>query len=289
MKVYLDCFPCFLKQALECSRLSTDDQNLQKKVLDAVMNTLISTDYKNSPPDISRKIHKEMRIITGNADPYHEIRKTDNDEMIKVYNSIRQSVLEDDNALYLACKLAAGGNIIDSGAGKRKKSHGVEDFNKLLSKQPVIDNFKDLKRDLEVSASLLYIGDNSGEIVMDKLFIEVIKNDFPGLKIYYGVRGQPVINDVTEKDASDLGLDEICQIISNGDSSPGTILDYCSDEFRSYFNNADLIISKGQGNYETLSDIENKNIYFLLLTKCPVIAGHIGVDVGSMVIQKRKT
>jgi len=286
LKVYLDCFPCFLKQALECSGLSTDDQNVQKQILDSVMNTLISIDYKSNPPYIARDVYAQIRNITGNSDPYCGIRDKDNKEMIKVYEEIRSRILKDDNALYLACKLATGGNIIDSGAGKRKESYGIEDLNKLLSKRPAIDDFKDLKNDLEASSSLLYLGDNSGEIVMDKLFIETIKNRYPDLGIYYGVRGRPVINDVTEKDASDIGLDKICSVISNGDSSPGTIIEYCSDEFKSYFNNADLIISKGQGNYETLSDIKNKKIYFLLFTKCPVIADHIGVDVGSLVIQK---
>ncbi len=285
MRVFLDCFPCFLKQALECAKFSTDDAGLQKEVLNRVMNILISLDYTDTPPHIAREVYKEIKRITKNEDPYHEIRVRDNKQMMEVYDNIRCRILEGKNAIYLACKLAAGGNIIDSGAGKRKDNHTKEDVEEILNIEPAIDDFAGLKNEMNGASTILYLGDNSGEIVLDKLFIEIIKKENPDIKIYYGVRGEPVINDIIEEDAMEVDIGKFCDVISNGDSSPGTNLSYCSDEFREVFNNADLIISKGQGNYETLSDVKNKNIYFLLIAKCPVIARHIGIEVGSMVIK----
>ncbi|MFH1415386.1 MAG: ARMT1-like domain-containing protein [Elusimicrobiota bacterium] len=286
MKTYLDCFPCFLKQGLECARISTDDPEIHKKVLNNIMEILISIDYTRTPPNIARRVYREIKKATANSDPYRDIRARDNEQMLALYNSISSRIFNDDDALYLACRLAAGINIIDSGAGKRKEHHTQQDIEAILDIDPVIDSFQELKNDLQQASILLYIGDNSGEIVMDKLLITVIKKEFPDLVIYFGVRGEPVINDIIEADAIEVGIDEYCEVISNGDSAPGTELAYCSAEFKRIFEKADLIISKGQGNYETLSGTENKKIYYMLVAKCPVIARHIGVDVGGMMIKR---
>jgi uncharacterized protein with ATP-grasp and redox domains len=130
---------------------------------------------------------------------------------------------------------------------------------------------------------ILYIADNAGEIVFDRLLIERL----PIEKVTVAVKGSPVINDVTMEDALVAGLPRIVEVIDNGSDAPGTILESCSGYFQERFEKADLVIAKGQGNYETLSDID-KNIFFILKAKCPVIARDIGCEVGQMIFQKTK-
>ncbi|MCK5255186.1 MAG: DUF89 family protein, partial [Deltaproteobacteria bacterium] len=124
--------------------------------------------------------------------------------------------------------------------------------------------------------------DNAGEIVFDRLFIEQL----PREKVTYVVRGEPIINDVTIEDAREVDMFELVDVIDNGSDAPGTILETCSHEFQKRFASSDLVIAKGQGNYETLSDI-NKRIFFLLQVKCPVIAKDIGFEVGSFVVKAK--
>ena len=130
---------------------------------------------------------------------------------------------------------------------------------------------------------ILYLADNAGEIVFDRLLIEQL----PMQKITVVVKGFPIINDATMEDAVAAGLTEIVSVIDNGSDAPGTILEICSDAFVSRFEQADLIITKGQGNYETLSDID-KNIYFILKAKCPVIASDLGCPIGQMVLINKR-
>ena len=146
-----------------------------------------------------------------------------------------------------------------------------------------INHTKKLIHELQHSNILLYIGDNCGEICLDKLLIQKIKSLNPSLNIYFAVRGKPVINDSIEQDAYLVGIDQYAQIISNGDGSLGTVLERTSKAFQEIYDSADLILSKGQANYESLSDARDKNIYFLLMTKCSVIAENIGVPEKSLI------
>ncbi|MGM0442103.1 MAG: damage-control phosphatase ARMT1 family protein [Elusimicrobiota bacterium] len=287
MKTYLDCFPCFLNQSLECARMSTEDVKVHKSILNEVMSILSRLDYDTSPPSIAREVYEMIGEKTSDPDPYRKIKENDNRDMLKIYDHLKELVDQSEEPLLQACKLSIAGNQIDSGAGKRKENHDHKDIKKVLKKKPVIDHFSEFKKKLGEAGTLLYIGDNSGEIVLDKLFIREIQNDFKDINIIYTVRGKPVINDVTYKDARQIGMGEVCKVIDNGDRAPGTVLDYCSDEFKDYFYRADLVIAKGQGNYETLSDVDRKNLYFMLMAKCPVIAGHLNCDTGNMVIKDR--
>ncbi len=285
MKTYLDCFPCFLKQAIECARLSCGDTALHRKSADRIMNILLSLDSSLSPPDIAREVYAEIKKITGNNDPYRMIKQKDNRQMLDVYSEMER-MLSGNDSLYPACKLAAGGNIIDSGAGKRKEDHGSREIEDILASEPVINEFPELRDQLSRSKKLLYIGDNAGEIVADKLFIQKIQKEFPDLSVTFAVRGFPIINDATVEDALEVGMDKICAVIANGDAAPGTVLKKCSQEFREHFERADIIIAKGQGNYETLSGGADKILFFLLIAKFPVIARHLNVSAGSMIIKK---
>jgi uncharacterized protein with ATP-grasp and redox domains len=249
---------------------------------------LYDTSLDVTPPELGKKVWRLIKNFTGYHDPLNEIKQNDNRAVLEMYPNLKNIIYNSSDPIKTAAKLAIAGNIIDYGA-----NHGSINLNMLSNKINHVDlavnHLSDLVEDLNGVGHVLYLADNAGEIVLDKLFIEMIRrfytsNDFA---ITVVVRGKPVINDATKDDARYIGMDAFANIIDNGDDAPGTLLKNCSSEMKTYFNNTDLIISKGQGNYETL-DTEDKLIYFLLKAKCPLIAANIGVNVGDLVLMKNK-
>lgn len=283
MKTYLECFPCFLRQALEAARLATSDEAIQRMVLNQVMFNLCRMNPRTPPPQIGHFIHKTVKELTHCSDPYKEIKTKHNRLTLKKYPELKKIVDGSREPLLTAVKLAIVGNIMDSAA------KGYFDLEKTqeetLKADLTINHYRKFVQSLNNAKTILYLGDNAGEIVFDKILIEEIDKRDQGQEVYYAVRGGPIINDVTLNDAQEVSMSEVAQVISNGSDIPGTILDSCSKNFLEIYRQADIIIAKGQGNYESLSDEEDDRIYFLLQVKCPVIARHIGVKVGSTVLK----
>ncbi len=190
---------------------------------------------------------------------------------------MKKYVETSENRLYTAAKIAIAGNIIDYGTG-RDFDISTEVFT-LVDRELDIDDFDDFREALSRAKSVLYLGDNAGESVFDRILIEEI--DAP---VTFAVRDNPVLNDVTYEDAIASGIDKVAEIISSGTSAPGTVLRKCNDEFLELFRDADVVISKGQGNYEALSGID-RSIFFLLRAKCPVISADMGVHDGDILLK----
>ncbi len=284
MKAALECLPCFLNQALKASRMMSDDTSFQEEVLRSVLVKLSEYDLSVPPPKMAQYIHRIIRDVSGNPDPYRAEKDRFNAMILSLLPRMKELINASEDPFDTALRLAIAGNIIDFGVHAEIEDEYVMDtVNQTLHAEFAYDQHTTLQRDINAAKRILYIGDNAGEIVFDRLFIETM---FPAGKTVYAVRGNPVINDVTRVDAKVAGLDTIVSIIDNGSDAPGTLLDDCSEEFLDYFHNADLIISKGQGNYESLSG-SHRPIYFLLKVKCPVIAGDIGAPVGSTVVLKK--
>jgi uncharacterized protein with ATP-grasp and redox domains len=282
MKTYFDCMPCFIRQALDAARLATDDEQIHEQVVREVLRLASDLDMSQSPPAIGQQIHRLIRELVGEDDPYHRIKKRFNDLALKLYPELRKQIVGSQDRLETAIRLAIAGNIIDFGVNS---SVDESDLHKAISESLVAD-FDNLQlesfRDAVGRAEdIFYLADNAGEIVFDRLLIEQL----PYEKVTVVVKGKPVINDATMEDAGAAGLTRIVEVIDNGSDAPGTILESCSEEFRRRFADADLIIAKGQGNYETLSDVE-KDMFFILKAKCPVIARDLGCEVGEMILRK---
>jgi uncharacterized protein with ATP-grasp and redox domains len=160
----------------------------------------------------------------------------------------------------------------------------METIDRAVHAKLAIDDSHALRTDLEEAKTVLYIGDNCGEIVLDKLFLKIMRHP----NVYFAVRGGPIINDATVADAALVKMEEVAKVITTGDDAPGVVWETASDEFKYYWDRADVVIAKGQGNWEGLMEI-SQNIYFLLVTKCDVIARHIGVKVGDFVVMRRRT
>ena len=287
MKTYLDCIPCFFQQALQTTRMVTSDERKVRKVLDEVGAMLKGFSLDSPPPENGRLMYKKIAEITGNPDPFKEVKRKYTDAALKLYPFLKQIVARSEDKLFTAIKLAIAGNVIDFGAkSSLMKSPGEFDLEKevkeAVKKNFVLLDYKNFKESLLASSEILYIGDNAGETVFDRVLIEEI-----GRPVTYVVRGEPIINDATYEDAVEAGIDKVARILSSGVDAPGTILARCSDKFRKEYDSAQLVISKGQGNYETLS-AEERPIFYLLKVKCPVIAREIGVEVDGMVLKQAK-
>jgi uncharacterized protein with ATP-grasp and redox domains len=278
MKTYLDCYPCFLRQALEAARQSGANERKQRVVLNRVLDVLRAVGPSSTPPEIGDLIHRIVREESGDADPYQEAKGAATRQALALYPRLKGLVTEADDALERAVRLAVAGNIIDlAPAGEYNLWGTVE---RVLDQSFAIEDSMAFREALGRAKAILYLGDNAGETVFDRVLIETL--DLP---VTYAVKGGPILNDATIDDAMAAGLDEIAEVVSTGSNSPGTILRHCSDDFRRRYDEAQMIIAKGQANYETLSN-EGERIFFLLQTKCPVIAQDVGVPTGSIVLKQ---
>lgn len=282
MKTYIDCIPCIISQTIKLSRDLGLDLKDQKFLLREVLSVLSNVSYSKSPPHIAKEVYRLIHKILKNPDPYKKVKEKYNKLALKLYPSLKKEVENSKDRFKKAVKLAIAGNVIDFGSNRKfSLNKTIKD---VLKKKLTVDNVSSLKKALKNASTILYLGDNAGETVFDRILIEEI----PKKKIYYGVRGYPVINDATLEDARDCGLNRVTQLISNGSDAPGTILEECSKKFKSIFDKSDLIIAKGQGNYETLNEVKGKKIFFLFMVKCPVIASDAGCSVGGYVVKEKK-
>jgi len=277
------CFFCFAR-AFE--RL-IEKGNLQPKEKKQFANDMFGlfndVKYDFSIPMVSRELHVLLKQYSNNPDPYKEEKKQSNDLVLGMYPELKDILFQSDNYFNTALRLAIAGNIIDFGISNTFDLHSTID--KVLNSDFAIDDSIRLKQALSEAKTVLYLGDNCGEIVFDKLFIETIMHP----NLIYAVRGVPVINDVTSEDAKYVEMDLVADVISNGYDAPSTLLEHCSTEFLEVFNRADVIISKGQGNLEGLLGKTQKEVYFLLMVKCEVIADVLGVKKGDFVVMKNNT
>lgn len=277
MKTYLACIPCFMQQAYRTSKLATDDQKKIKAVLDSVGEMIKSVSMENTPPETGDVIYKKIREVTSNHDPYKEIKQKNIDEALELYADLKEIVKNSDDPLLTAIRIAIAGNVIDLGVNK--KFNIVEDLQKILKQDFAVFDYDAFREQLSQAKSILYIGDNAGESVFDRILIEQMHKPAT-----FVVREIPVINDCIIDDALASGLQDVAEIISSGSTAPATILSLCNKEFLDRFKNADLVISKGQGNYEGLSEV-NRSVFFMLKAKCKVIANDLAVQENDIVLK----
>jgi uncharacterized protein with ATP-grasp and redox domains len=280
MKTYLDCIPCFFKQALTAARIAGLNEMKIKSVLNHIAEIIPEISLHSTPPEIGMIVYKAIYQAAGIDDPFKDAKHRSTEYLLSIYQDLRQRVLSSSDPLYTALKLSALGNAIDYGADP--------DFDiksDILNIQKTdfdVCDYVQFKKELGKAKSILFIADNAGETVLDKLLIEQLKKE-----VIYAVRSRPIINDATFDDAHEAGIQEVADIISSGCDAPGTILHLCSADFLQIFNDAEMVISKGQGNYETLSE-EKRPIFFLLKVKCPVIAADMNIKAGSLVFMSNQ-
>lgn len=296
MRTYLDCVPCFVRQAIDSARRVTDSAAVHEQLLRETLAVAAEMPFDQPPPIMGQLIHRRIRELTGLRDPYREAKQKANEFALRLYPGLKRKVEQAEDPFALAATLAIAGNIVDLGV----KSHLPDEevhaaIAEALETAPDSAAIEDLREAVKQARSILYLADNAGEIVFDRLLIE----QMPLEKIAIAVKGLPIINDATWDDAQAAGLTELVEVTDNGSDIPGTVLESCSEAFRNRFEAADLVIAKGQGNYETLNDCRKRGLFFLLKVKCAVIARDIAGEgrgdgngqcrLGQMVIRRGAT
>ena len=286
MKLNLDCIPCFQRQALQAVRFISDDEKLHERVLREVAKKLLESNWDSTPPELAHQVHSIVKRITNENDPYKKVKKESNDLVLKMYPELKQKVNKSRDPLRTAVRLAIAGNIIDFGVPQEFNLE--ETIREVLKKQFAIDDYKKLQEKLKDAETLLFFVDNAGEIGLDKLLVETFLEAKKLEKIDFVVKGGPIINDATLEDAVYMGLDGLPNseflTISNGEVGTGPARS--SQKVKRWIREHDLVISKGQGNYEGLS--EHNGLFFMLMVKCPIIASDLGVEVGDIILEYKQ-
>ena len=281
MQTTLDCMPCFVRQALGATRMVTDDVDSTDRMLREVLWEMSQMPTDQSPVVMAQRIHRLVRRLAGDVDPYREIKTYCNRMGMEFYPELAEMLADSIIPLEVAIRLAIAGNAIDLGIHQDIDKKHIEDAVAHSLKVPLEGDLTGFIDTLSRAESILYLADNAGEIVFDRLLIEQIGPH----RVTLAVRGEPVLNDATFADAETVGLTDLVEVIDNGSDAPGTLLDDCSDEFLQRFGQADMVIAKGQGNYESLNDAE-REVFLLLQAKCPVIAAQLKLPVSSLAVKR---
>ncbi|MBN1322123.1 MAG: DUF89 family protein [Thermoleophilia bacterium] len=281
MRSSLDCVPCFIRQALDASRAVSGDPALHERTVREIAAWIADADLDLTPPSFGQHIHRRLREVAASADPFKDAKDRQNSMALQMLPGLRTLVEGSAHPLSTAVRLAIAGNAIDMGVTTEVTGSDLRHAMDQALEQPLCGDPDGFYRAVEAAGSILYLADNAGEIAFDRLLIEQLD---PG-RVTVAVRGAPVLNDATLFDAHAVRLDEVVEVVDNGSDAPGTILPDCSEEFRRRFADAELIISKGQGNFESLNE-EAGNIFFLFKVKCEVIAQRVGMPVGAHVLTR---
>lgn len=279
MKTSIDCIPCFVRQTLDACRMVSDDPALHEKMMREVLGWISEMDLSASPPVLAQRIHRRLRELTGVTDPYRDAKAQQNQMAMQMLPDLQAEVVASDDPFSRAVHLAIAGNIIDLGAKSGLTDSDIHASLEQAASEELLGDLEAFRSAVSAAKNILYLADNAGEIVFDRLLIEQL----PRERVTFAVRGVPILNDVTRVDAATVGIDTLVEVMDNGSDAPGTVLADCSEDFQKRFAEADLIISKGQGNFETLSDSPG-NIFFLFKAKCPVVADQVGCPVGMQVL-----
>ncbi len=289
MQSNLECFSCFLNHGLDIARRAGLDEEAQREVLNEVARMLPGFELSTKPPVMSLVINRAIRKLTEVRDPFESEKRLSNELALGNAPMIRSHINDAPDPLKAAVEYAIAGNSIDFGAFRDLDiADAIErlvagEERRIAREDSSVFRLEDFRRDAENARTLLFITDNAGEIVLDMILMETLLSINPDLDITAAVRDSPIINDATTEDAGTIGLDRLVRVISSGSNAPGTPLEYCSPDFLERFYQADMVIAKGQGNYETLSEAP-REVYLLFKVKCPVVARDSGGKMGDIML-----
>jgi len=282
MKLEAECYPCMMAQAFRSSRLSGLGGEALEEAMRMTASVLKDIDPSSSPPEVAAQFYDRIKELSGVEDPFLQLKGESNRKAMALLPGIRAEAAMRSDPLFFALQAAVAGNIIDFGA-QAEPADLEENLAYVLDSEPFIDHSALLRRDLEKASRVLLVCDNAGEIALDRFLCEILLREFPRLELTAAVRGGPAINDALLEDAAEVGLDEVCEVITTGIAMAGVSMDRCPPAFREHFSAADVILSKGQGNFETM-DGRDENIFFLFQVKCECVSNHLGASRGLAVI-----
>jgi uncharacterized protein with ATP-grasp and redox domains len=290
MRSPLDCVLCLTRQSLDAARLATTDVDLQRQVLESAFKIFLERGLDAPAPLLGTLIHRALHEITGVADPYYDEKRRFNRLSLDQLPRFRRWVAESPTPFETLVRLAIAGNSIDIFFGELDDAT-IEAAIQAGLDQTLVGSVAELEEAIRAADSILYVTDNAGEVVFDRLFIETLISENWGKKVTVALRGAPILNDATLEDAEEIGLSALVPTIDNGSDGLGVLFDITSQEFNDAFVGADLVIAKGLANWETLESdpgpLHPKKIAFLFKAKCQFIAEEVGAKLGDLVVSIR--
>ena len=284
MRIQPECIPCILTMSITAIRSLGVEEGALRELYRTILEipSLRGRSWNVTSPEILELVMNLMMRATGKKDPFREIKALQNKRILKVVPFLKKLLSEAADPLQTAVKLAVLGNTIDLMMGNRPTD--IENSIAEKLKEPVSERaYQEFRRRLDECRSIVYLGDNAGEIVFDRLLIEVIR-ELGNIDIVFVVRSVPTLNDATLSEARVAGIHEVATVIENGIDGPcpGTVLRRCSQEVRDLINRADMVISKGGGNFDALEEEKGEvrdKITFMLLSKCTPYCNFFGVNL----------
>jgi len=281
VNVTLDCIPCYIKQTINTLAQTDRSEEQMREIIHQTLPLIPGLDPQGTPAENSTIILRKVNELLGIEDPFQRAKKESNELALKLLPQLKERISQASDPLFMALKIAVAGNIIDMGILKDFDVEGS--IQEAMVKDFARNDYESFSQSIKEAQEILILGDNSGEIAFDRLLAEQLSES--GIKVTYAVKDQPILNDATMEDAVFVGMTEQIHVISNGSGFLGTILQDCSKEFKQAYKKADLVISKGQANYESLEAFgkDDRRLYFLLRAKCEIVAKNLGVHLGEMV------
>lgn len=281
MKMTPECVACIFSQALRVCETLHVDEKTTKEVLDAVGCMIPEWSFEETPPQVASRVYPLIAKILHTDDIYGDFKREATEHARAFLPYIESMIDKSVDMFHASLKAAVAGNVIDLAATERFDLE--EEVAKVFETPFAIDDSARLREHLAKARNVLVIGDNAGEHLFDKVMMRRFNTIFPHVRFGYVVRGVPIINDVTVKEASEAGIDEVAEIIDSGVTTPGLDLSQVNETMRKHYEEADLIISKGMGNYESLNDKSTRPTFYLLKVKCHVVASSLGRAVGDII------
>lgn len=281
MKIDEACVGCIVNQSFKVANAIGADRTLSNKLTSTVEMMSKNFSYQQTPPEIAADVYEVMADIANKTDLYDEVKVHSTKKALSFIPFLQERLLQSDNKLLTATKIAVAGNVIDLAAEVEFDLH--EELENIFHIDFAHNDFEAFEKQLQSANKVLIIGDNVGEHIFDHLFIQTLQELYPNKEFTYMVRGTPIINDVTIKEAKEAGFDKLCNLVDSGVNTPGFAYPRATKEAQKLFDNADLVISKGMGNYECMSPAKRENICFLLKVKCSVVAASLGKNIGDII------
>ena len=286
MNLKSDCLSCLLNQSLRVSKNLNLDENSSKEMMKVALASIAL--YEDvTPPVAAADLYPKLAKFVGKEDIYRELKADSTKEAMRLLPSVEKRVYSSSNRLHAAIKAAVAGNVIDF-ATPNHFDLDIE-FEKVFETPFALDDEELFIERLNGAKSFMLIGDNVGEHVFDKLFLKVMRELYPKLKLYYAVRGTPIINDVTLMEAKEIEMQEVANVVDSGVITPGLAYEYASSSFMRLYNSMDLIVAKGMGNYECLEGVKNDKIFHLFKVKCDVVSRDVEAKLGSLIFMKNRS
>ncbi len=276
IRLNADCVNCMLKRYL--SRIPDHlSESERLEYMQMICERIASASKEEGAPVLVQAIKQELKVHYGMQEDFTEEKHYFNQMMLLREREIEEAVKAASDPLKQALQFSMTGNYIDFGSMNVVDEEYLEKLLNTVDERPISEKtYEDMCMDLSQAKKLAFITDNCGEIVLDKVLIKAIKEQYPNVEITVMVRGGETLNDATMKDAEEVEMTELVKVIHNGNDIAGTCLSKLSKEALLCLDEADLILSKGQANFETLRGC-GKNIYYIFLCKCDMFAKRFGV------------